>query len=271
VSRGVWRLKPFIDAEGRPVKGNLLTARPLGDAIPLEYLWALLCSPLANAYIYTHSLKRHILISDMNRMPVPTPEPWAVNRVVGAARADVDAARAGLRTLYDPGVSEGELHNLLRRMDAEVLRLYSLPARAERMLLDLFRGQQRPGVPGNFTRYYPPEFDKPVPLYAYLSGAYQRALNGEAPALPEAQQEEYDRLIAKKVEGELGPQEKANLYGLQEEVDGRDYAVQVPDNGWIRAMESKRQKAQQTLGRLADELASLAQNGDKPNESQTRP
>jgi hypothetical protein len=271
VSRGAWRLKPFIDVEGRPVKGNLLTARPRGDATPLEYLWALLCSPLANAYVYTHSLKRHILISDMNRMPVPNPKPWAVRRVVDAARAYLDAARAGLPTLYDPGVSEGELHNLLRRMDAEVLRLYGLPARAERILLDLFRGQQRPGVPGNFARYYPSEFEKPVPLYAYLSASYQRAQNGEPATLAQAQQETYDRLLAKKAAAELGTQEEAELYSLQAEVDGRAYAVQVPDNGWIKAMESKRRKAQQTLGHLAGELASLVQYGDKPNESQTRP
>lgn len=271
VSRGAWRLKPFIDNKGRPVKGNLLTARPRDNALPLEYLWALLCSPLANGYVYTHSLKRHILISDLNRMPVPNPAPWAVSRVVDAARAYLEAARAGTPSLFNPGVGEAELHNLIRRLDAEVLRLYGLPARAERVLLDLFAGQQRPGVPGNFVRYYPPGFLKSLPLYAYLSATYQRVQRGEVATLPEEQGKAYDLLIKKKHEGQLGPQEEAQLYELQAEVDGRDYAFQVSDDDWIKVMESKRRKAQSVLGSIADELAGLVEHGNNPNESQTRP
>jgi hypothetical protein len=257
--RGAWRLKPFIDSVGRPVKGSLITVRPGEDKVPIEYLWALLCSPLANGYVYTHSLKRDILIIDLNRMPVPKAEPWAVNRVVETVRSYFGAAQSWSPTpLFNQGASEAELHAALRRVDAEVLRLYRLPARAERVLLDLFAGQPRPGVPGNFDRYYPPDFEKPVPLYAFLSDAYKRVQDGGPAVLPEARQEAYDRLIAKKDEGDLSLQEEADLYVLQAEVDGRDYATQVPDDGWIKDMESKRLKAQQTLGRLADELLTTA-------------
>jgi hypothetical protein len=269
--RGVWRLKPFIDEEGLAVKGNLITVRPFSDAVPLEYLWALLCSPLANAYVYTHSLKRDILITDLYQMPVPNAEPWGVQRVVAAARAYLDAAREGPRSLFSSrGASESHLHDLLRRMDAEVLRLYGLPAKAERLLLDLFTGQQRPGVPGRFVRYYPPGFTEPVPLYAYLSESYQRYRSGGTPALPGAQQQAYDRLVTKKHEGGLSPDEQSEIYTLQAEVDGRDYTALVPDDSWLDSIKSQRRKDQSELGRIADELASLAENGNMHNENQAR-
>jgi hypothetical protein len=58
------------------------------------------------------------------------------------------------------GVGIPILHNLLRVLDAEVLRLYQLPARSERMLLDHFSGVERPGVPSGFRGYYPGGFVK---------------------------------------------------------------------------------------------------------------
>jgi hypothetical protein len=262
VSRGHWRLKPFVDRKGRPVKGNFVTVRPRASTVPLEYLWAVLCSPLANAYAYTHTLKRDILIVDLKRMPVPNVDEWGINRVAVAARAYLEAARQGFPSLFRQGVSEDRLHDLLRRMDSEVLRLYGLPARAEKLLLDLFAGEQRPGVPGTFKRYYPPDHKTAVPLYAYLSDAYQRFRGGESPALSEQQQQAYDRLIAKRDAGMLGPTERSELYGLQAEVDGRDYATQAVNSEWIDSLESERRKSQAKLGRLTDKLLRLAERAE---------
>jgi hypothetical protein len=44
------------------------------------------------------------------------------------------------------------------RIDAEVLRLYDLPAELERKVLDLFSGVRRRGVPFEQTEYFPKEF-----------------------------------------------------------------------------------------------------------------
>ena len=44
------------------------------------------------------------------------------------------------------------------RVDAEVLRLYGLPAHLERKLLDLFGGIRRRGVPFEQTEYFPKGF-----------------------------------------------------------------------------------------------------------------
>ncbi len=47
---------------------------------------------------------------------------------------------------------------LHRRIDAEVLRLYDLPAPLERKVLDLFSGVRRRGVPFEQTGYFPKDF-----------------------------------------------------------------------------------------------------------------
>jgi hypothetical protein len=43
-------------------------------------------------------------------------------------------------------------------VDAEVLKLYALPAELERQLLDLFTGVERRGVPFKQLEYFPPHF-----------------------------------------------------------------------------------------------------------------
>jgi hypothetical protein len=60
-------------------------------------------------------------------------------------------------------------------LDAEVLRLYNLPPRMERQLLDLFTGWERMGVDFNFVAYFPADFESCIPLHEYLSEEYQRS------------------------------------------------------------------------------------------------
>ena len=71
--------------------------------------------------------------------------------------------------------SERAVKDALLRMDAEVLRLYDLPPRLERQLLDLFSGKQRPGVGCNFEGYFPPNFNAWIPLHEYISDEYRAA------------------------------------------------------------------------------------------------
>ena len=63
----------------------------------------------------------------------------------------------------------------LQRVDAEILRLYDFPPRLERQLLDLFSGYKRLGVPFDFRRYFPEDFEPHFPLHLYLSEEYQRS------------------------------------------------------------------------------------------------
>src|SRR5260370_12787882 len=89
VSRGPWRLKAFIDTKGRPVASAFLTARP--HACSLESLWGLLNSPLANAYAFCHLAKRHNIVGDIRKVPMPM---GTVFDEIGAACREYLAAAA---------------------------------------------------------------------------------------------------------------------------------------------------------------------------------
>jgi hypothetical protein len=101
-----------------------------------------------------------------------------VQRVVEAVHAYFEAVAPAARAVLSLPFDVDEARVLLKRVDAEVLRLYDLPPRLERQLLDLFSGQQRPGVPFAFERYFPEDFEPCFPLHMYLSESYQRSTAG---------------------------------------------------------------------------------------------
>ena len=226
VSREYWRLKPFIDSKGHAFQSNFLSVRPKDDhkTTPLIYFWSLLVSPIANLYAKTHLLKRNIVPRVLKRMPVPSASQLQIKLVCDAAERYCELAATDERTMFNAeGYTEKRLTDALLNLDAEVLRLYQLPVASERLLLDQFRGETRPGIPIPFREHYPP--DTPlVPLYAYRSRAFQRHLRGESPEPSEIELARYDDLTTKADSGALTTQEAERLYRLQAEVDGRDYA-----------------------------------------------
>ena len=70
---------------------------------------------------------------------------------------------------------QDKARHLLLSIDAEVMRLYDLPPKMEKRVLDLFQGVQRKGVPFSFRGYYPKNFKSAIPLHEYLSEEYQRS------------------------------------------------------------------------------------------------
>lgn len=225
VSRETWSLKPFVDSIGRPFQSNFLSVRSRED-LPDLFVWALLMSPLANLFVYTHTLKRNIIPRILRRLPVPPVADSDIERVVALADRYLSRARGGKCDMFNSdGFTDKELTNLLLALDAEVLRLYALPARSERLLLEQFRGEQRPGIPVPFTEYYPADTPD-VPLYAYRADSYQRSLAGRSAELPKKDIARYESLLAKAEIGKLTNRETDRLHDLQAEVDGRDYAIQ---------------------------------------------
>jgi hypothetical protein len=174
VSRGPWRLKALIDPEGHAVTSRFLTVRPR-HGWPLEFFWALLNSPVANAFAFDRLAKRDILAGVMRQLPVPRVSDWGLQRVSEAARAYLDAAAGTRLPLFEDRVRPDVLPGLLLQLDAEVLALYDLPPRLERRLLDVFAGQRRVGVPFDQLAYYPQSFTPWISLGVYLSDAYQRS------------------------------------------------------------------------------------------------
>ena len=178
VGRGPWRLKGLLDRKGHPVTSRFLTVRARDASTSLEYLWGLINSPLANAYAYCHSEKRDILAGTMRKLPVPRASVTEIQRVSEAVRAyfaEVSPADEGLKAQTRPDRAK----ELLLAVEAEVLRLYGLPPRLERQVLDLFAGHPRPGVPFDFDGYYPAGFTPFVPLHVYVSESYRLSTAGE--------------------------------------------------------------------------------------------
>lgn len=174
VSRGPWRLKAVIDPEGRPVTSRFLTVRPRSEEHSLWFLWALCNSPVANAFVYTHATKRDVQVGTFRRMPVPRVTRSQAERIEEAARTyfrEMEGPSKELLAVLDEELAK----RLLLHIDAEVLRLYGLPPRLERQLLDLFEGQPREGVPFRFDAYFPRNFEPCFPLHVYLSGDYRRS------------------------------------------------------------------------------------------------
>jgi hypothetical protein len=177
VGRGPWRLKALIDREGHAVTSRFITIRPKQNDYPLEFAWALCNSPFANAYTYAHSMKRDILVGTLRAMPVPRRSGESRELIAKYVREYFDAV-AENEQRPPSEVYSIRLRGLLLRIDAEILRLYELPPRLERQLLDIFAGWPRPGVPFCFDRYYPEDFEPCFPLHEYLSPEYERSTAG---------------------------------------------------------------------------------------------
>jgi hypothetical protein len=259
VGRGVWRLKPFIDSGGKAFTSRFVSVRPKNKSYPIEFLWAVCNSPVAHFYIYTHTLKREIRIVTLRRLPIVPLAHRDVERVSQLACRYLKMARQGPSDMFNKqGYSDCDLVDCLRTLDAEILRLYDLPAQAERWMLDQFAGEQRPGVPVPFTSYYPEDFRADVPLYVYLSKTFQQGLRGKTPELTNRQEERYDTLVAKADAGSLTDAEADELDRLQAEVDGRDYALQMIGKSNSREAIDHHPSADARLKQLDDRLASAS-------------
>ena len=174
---GPWLIKATLDPDGRPVTSRFVTVRRRLNAPPPEFFWAVMNSPVANAFAATWPDKRQTLVKDWRKLPVPKSSPQRASAIVQAAKAflalmlKVDEPMAAVP-------SNAEIRKALLRIDAEVLRLYDLPPRLERQLLDLFAGVERKGVGCAFLGYYPPDLDAFVPLHELISDDYARSLLG---------------------------------------------------------------------------------------------
>ena len=181
VMRGPWRIKALLDLSGRAVIKKYVTVRPRRDEPEVTFLWALLNSPMANAYVHCHTFRRDIYVSLLKSFPLPARWQDHVARVVAAAEAYLKVVREpeGFELRIEPNSAACEA---LLNMDATVMRAYGLPVRLERAVLDLFQlpqqrknSRRRKGVGCEFGDYFPADFKSLVPLYKYISATYRRS------------------------------------------------------------------------------------------------
>lgn len=175
VSRGPWQLKATLDEYGLALTGRFSAVRPRMDGPTPLVLWAILNSPVANAFSYCHSTKRHVLSGTLSRMPMPTGWETSSGDIERAALRYRQLATFSDDQLFSDSSRNEKVQQALRAMDAAVLRAYDLPPRLERQLLDLFAGVERKGVGCEFNGYYPPGFNSFLPLSFINSDQFERS------------------------------------------------------------------------------------------------
>jgi hypothetical protein len=198
-SRGPWRLKALIDREGHPVTSRFIPVRPRAREWSVEVLWAMLNSPLANAYAFSHLGKRDNIVGDIRKIPVPQARTFEA--VHHAASAYLDAAWSG-----EPPAA---LQRLLMRVDCEVLKLYSLPLQLEQSLLASFRDWERVGVPFKQIRYLPNELENSIRFSDFLQFEEDWPTTNR----------ERGVLIDKNISGTISTEEQMRLDALQAYAD----------------------------------------------------
>jgi hypothetical protein len=177
VARRAWKLKATLDARGLALTSRFSAIRPKSGGPSALYLWAIMNSPVANAFAYDQLGKRDILVGTMRRMPMPPCSDTRAAQIEQAAmRYRAIAASDG--PLFDSSATPKIIRQALLEMDAAVLRAYDLPPRLERQLLDLFTGVERKGVGCDFYGYYPPGLTAFVPLHELLSEDYEHSTAG---------------------------------------------------------------------------------------------
>jgi hypothetical protein len=153
--RHPWRFKPVVDAEGVAASSRFVVMRTNpGAKHTLRTLWAVMLSPIANAFAYSWSGKRQTLVREWLSMPLPVPKKDQVEAIETTAEAYL---RLAMRTtqFMVVGPDESAIRRALLDLDAAVLRLYNLPPALERELLSIFDDVDRLGV-GCAFRDYPP-------------------------------------------------------------------------------------------------------------------
>ena len=165
----------------------------------MEVTWALLNSPIANAYAFTHLEKRDNIVGDMRHIPMPMTRSLA--GIEAATRTYFDAASSG--------ADSESLRSLMSKVDAEVLRQYALPLNLEAAVLSLFTGWNRVGVPFDQTRFLPEE----------LEGKLHYADFVDYEADWSKTNRRRGKLIDKNIAGTLSEAERSELNGLQAYAD----------------------------------------------------
>jgi type I restriction-modification system DNA methylase subunit len=174
VARQPWRLKAVIDGEGVAVSSRFVVFRRKPNGPSLVLLWAVLNSPIANAYAYCFSGKRETLVKEWRAFQLPHAPLERAQAIESAASAYLALAEGADSAFMRPS-TKNDVKQALLALDAEVLKLYDLPPRLERQLLDLFTGVERKGVGCDFHGYYPPGFASCLPLHLVISERFERA------------------------------------------------------------------------------------------------
>jgi hypothetical protein len=174
ISNTPWRLEALIDKKGRAVSNRFLAVRPTSVEWDTRIIFAILSSPLSNAFAYCTSMERDNLESTIRNIPIPKYNQEEFTNVIELVDNYFELYEEE-RRIFRAEVGAEQARKILVSIDAKILSLYDLPPKMEKRILDLFQGVQRKGVDFKFEGYYPEGFESAVPLHEYLSEEYQRS------------------------------------------------------------------------------------------------
>ena len=162
-SRGPWRIAAFPDRDGvtcyKTFIGVWVTTSKYDEVV----LSAVLNSPVANAFVYTHGSVIDLRLDLLRRVPVPTfteNQKATLHRLVNEYQQLIGEHQL----MNDRGRSPGRV---LMEIDACVLDAYRMPPRVEKLLLDFFNDRERPTV-HTFGNYVPANVEYALPLSQFL-------------------------------------------------------------------------------------------------------
>jgi N-6 DNA Methylase len=210
VSRKPWRLKATIDIAGIHFTTSFLMFRPHRfQEFPLPVLWAILNSPVANAYAFSITSKRQVVPKEWRDFPLPRLSQDDIASISAAADKYRNAA-IQLNDGRSTSIAEQAVRALLLKMDAAVLRAYSLPPALEQQMLAIFEDVERPGVGCDFRSYAQASTAVHLPLHLRL-------------ALPR-----FHELASLRLAGKIKRRQQAELNAIEDSFDS--YERESPGN-----------------------------------------
>lgn len=173
-SRTSWRLAAAPDMTGLVCTQSYSCLWPTTNW-SVKCLAAVLNSPVFSAFAASREGKRHIRKVTLEDCPIPELSPNDVailERLVDEYTNALNEPQENREPLFGGDTWEQRAKNILLQMDALILKGYGLPPWLERRLLDFFRDERRP-VPFDFGDYFPADFTANIPLWRYISPAFQ--------------------------------------------------------------------------------------------------
>jgi type I restriction-modification system DNA methylase subunit len=169
ISRGPWCFAAAVDRRKLVASQQLLGIWPEENCpFSLNALCAILNSPLAVAYIASHSPPDRIRVKNgVESVPVPVRLPESTEDLI-QQYIRILSDRAKLFTRWEQQATE-----VLWQIDAAILESYNLSPRLERRLLEYFRGETRPTF-HEWHDWLPRDFKPFIPLHEYFSPRHQK-------------------------------------------------------------------------------------------------
>lgn len=169
LSRGPWRIAAIVDRKGLLASRLHYAFWSKEPDLPVEVIAAILNSPMGAAYAYAHGTQKTVTKRTYETIPIPE-----LSELKKASAQLQSLVSQYTQSLHDIPRNDLLSHRLLMAIDALILRLYRLPPRLERQLLDMFWGAPR-RVPFEFSGYVPPTDQSWIPLWMRLTPEYEQS------------------------------------------------------------------------------------------------